>query len=89
MSPIEEPLFLWEGEKLDFHGPGDQVHLDRRQIKTNFQAYCALFEAANGQKAIGEASTSYLYIEQAAERIHRCIPSAKLVAVLRHPVERT
>ncbi len=89
MSPVKEPRFFsWEGEKLNFHGPGDQAHLKRAQITTNFQDYCALFEAANGQKAIGEASTSYLYIEQAAERIHRTMPSAKLVAVLRHPVER-
>ncbi|WP_204141128.1 sulfotransferase domain-containing protein [Halomicronema sp. CCY15110] len=38
--------------------------------------------------AIGEASTSYLYIPSAAERIKKYLPDVKLIVVLRQPVDR-
>jgi hypothetical protein len=89
MSPIKEPMFFsFEGATLDFRGPGDEAYMSKGIIKTNLKDYCALFEDVAEQKAIGEASTSYLYSPRAAERIRHYIPSAKLVAVLRDPVER-
>jgi hypothetical protein len=51
-------------------------------------AYFRLFSQVSGQRAIGEASTSYLRSELAARRIREQLPEAKLIAVLRHPVER-
>ena len=50
--------------------------------------YRALFSGAGGHRAIGEASCTYLRSAVAAQRIQEEIPHAKLVAVLRHPVER-
>lgn len=50
--------------------------------------YEMLFEGASGEKAIGEASTSYLQSETAAKNIHDNNPEAKIIAVLRNPVKR-
>jgi len=36
----------------------------------------------------GEWSTSYLYSEEAPKRIHACYPDAKILAILRNPVDR-
>jgi hypothetical protein len=47
-----------------------------------------LFEGADGETAVGEISPWYLYSAQAPERIHHHIPEAKLIAILRNPVER-
>jgi hypothetical protein len=49
--------------------------------------YLRLFRKAQGQKAIGEASVCYLWSESAAANIHRSIPDAKIILVLRNPVE--
>lgn len=51
--------------------------------------YERLFEMARHDQVKGEASTSYLYSEEAAANIHNTIPEVKLIAVLRDPAERT
>ncbi|MEM9216742.1 MAG: sulfotransferase [Cyanobacteria bacterium P01_F01_bin.150] len=79
MSPVKEPnFFALEGEVLD----------DPRVTVTDLKAYTALFESVTDEVAIGEASVRYLYSEKAAKRIHHHIPDAKLLVVLRNPVER-
>ena len=51
--------------------------------------YAALFENVTDEIAIGEASPNYLfYYESSAARIKKYVPDAKLIAVLRNPVER-
>ena len=54
---------------------------------TEWNDYLRLFAGADGQKAIGEASVCYLWSESAAANIHRQIPDARIIAVLRDPVE--
>jgi hypothetical protein len=49
--------------------------------------FCPSDEAHRFQ-AIGEISPQYLYSEQCPERIHSILPEAKLVLMLRHPVDR-
>jgi hypothetical protein len=50
--------------------------------------YLALFSRAADYKAIGEASPSYLWCPEAPARIHQAVPEAKIVILLRDPVER-
>lgn len=50
--------------------------------------YDRLFSLCEGSKLKGEASTSYLYSETAAEEIFRHNPKAKIVYILRHPLDR-
>ncbi len=51
-------------------------------------AYLSLFRKARGYRAIGDASPSYLWHPQAADRIRRSVSEAKIVITLRDPVER-
>jgi hypothetical protein len=88
MSPVKEPkFFAVEGKKLGYRGPYDETSMNRASI-TDIRAYQTLFEGVSGEAAIGEASPLYLHCQEAPERIKRYIPDARLVAVLRNPVER-
>jgi len=88
MSPVKEPMFFaLEGEKVDFSGPGDNKAINRISI-TDRAAYQLLFQDISNEKAVGEASTLYLYSPIAPERIRHNIPEVKLIAMLRHPAER-
>ena len=87
-SPVKEPMFFaLEGARPDFRGPGDDREINRKSV-TDLAAYQALFAGASSKKAVGEASANYLYSERAAERIRHYIPEARMIAVLRNPVER-
>jgi Sulfotransferase family len=86
MSPLKEPdFFRFEGEPPCFKGPGDERYTHR--VITRLEDYRALFAGVSDEPAIGEASQSYLR-PKAAHRIRHYIPEAKLIAVLRDPVER-
>ncbi len=76
MSDFKEPMFFaYEGHP-------------RASVVSERGAYEALFSGSTGFKAVGEASTLYLYSEEAARNIRRTIPDARLIGILRHPAER-
>ncbi len=87
MSPVKEPGFFdFEGEKPNFCGPGDRDLYSH--VTTDIEAYRRLFQEASNEIAIGEATTWYLYSQKAPERIGHYIPNAKLIVILRNPVDR-
>ncbi|MGV2829131.1 sulfotransferase family protein [Myxosarcina sp. GI1(2024)] len=88
MSPVKEPRFfgLEEETPPNFRGPRDE-YTNRILIK-NIDDYQALFQEVKNEKAIGEASPWYLYLEKAPLQIKRHIPEIKLIAILRNPVDR-
>lgn len=53
----------------------------------SFDDYISLFFDAKDEKALGEASTGYLYEPEAASRIRERFPQARIVIILRNPVE--
>lgn len=55
----------------------------------NKAQYLKLFQWADGEKAIGECSTSYLYSKKAADNIRAFNPDSKIVIALRNPADRT
>jgi hypothetical protein len=57
-------------------------------IVATWPDYLKLFQNVNGQKAIGEASVCYLWSRTAARNIAAIAPGAKIIMVLRNPVER-
>jgi hypothetical protein len=59
----------------------------RRSI-TSLEEYERLFEAAGDENAVGEVSPEYLANPTACPRIKARVPGARLVAVLRNPIER-
>jgi len=66
------------------NGPGDYV----RTAITDDEQYMKLFDNVKSQKAIGEASPTYIYIPGTAQRIHSQLPNSKIIAILRHPADR-
>ena len=52
------------------------------------EEYFALFEDCPPGARAGDASTSYLYSASSARRIHDVCPTARIMAVLRNPIDR-
>ena len=50
--------------------------------------YLKLFQHARGARAVGEASVCYLWSRTAAANIFAKAPDARIIAVLRNPVDR-
>ncbi len=53
----------------------------------DYDQYLSLFKRAGGARAIGEASTGYLYEECAPGWLHEHFPEAKVIIILRNPVD--
>jgi len=103
MSPIKEPHFFSDDIDIDkfsedykksllkdvgryVNGPMDKI-IHAAHIR-NLEQYCKLFKNVKNEKAIGEISNSYLYSKTAARNIKKMIPNAKIIMVLRNPIER-
>jgi Sulfotransferase domain len=76
MSPVKEPHFF-----VPFRPRFMPAVKDER-------AYLRIFEGAKDEKVLGEASPSYLTDPGAAERIKAVAPHARILALVRDPVER-
>lgn len=86
MPAVKEPnFFAYEGQSLACRGPG--ADFINNSI-TDLNDYCALFEPAPETAVLGEASPLYLFAPRAPERIHHHVPQARLVVILRNPVEQ-
>lgn len=92
MSPAKEPMFFVAEcqPEIPYRGPRDREVLlaeDSGWVST-LDAYHRLFAGATTERAIGEGSTWYLYDERAPGRIRHHVPDARLIALLRNPVDR-
>ncbi len=63
---------------------------DRRDggIVSEWEDYLKLFRRADAARATGEASVCYLWSREAPERIASAVPHARIIMILRDPVER-
>jgi hypothetical protein len=87
MSPVKETNFFAYGRDAEgrlLYGDPEVHHFP---IQTMAE-YERLFDQADGAAGIGEASPIYLECPQAADRIRAAVPSVRIIASLRHPVER-
>ena len=82
MSPRKEPHYF-EGMHSEFRRPGL-----RSAPVSDLAQYRALFGGVSGERAIGEASASYLYSPRAPGLIKSSVPDARLIAILRNPADR-
>jgi hypothetical protein len=83
MSPVKEPQFFIEEPEGGWQGP--DAHNTQRRTRAE---YAALFDDAGDASIRGEASPVYLCDPGAMARIHDQVPDARIVAILRHPVDR-
>jgi hypothetical protein len=87
MSAVKEPkFFLTDGPPTAQGGPGDaktaREHVWRRAD------YEALFDGAPPGALSGESTPFYLYSQDAQRRIRALVPDARMIVVLRDPIER-
>lgn len=75
---LDVERYLLDGMKYPVH----IAHINKARH------YEALFSRANGQKAIGEISNSYIICPSAVAAIAQKYPEAKLLVMLRNPVKR-
>ena len=86
-SKEKEPrYFAFRGARPHFNGPGGDVIAS--SIVSEDSDYLALFADCPPGKTTGEASTAYLHSETAPGEARARIPGARIIAVLRHPVDR-
>ena len=58
-----------------------------RQFRGKPDRYLKLFRDARGEKRLGESSPWYLASKRAAEEIHAYDPAAKIIIMLRNPID--
>jgi len=103
ISPIKEPHFFSKDIRIpDFRlDYMERVFFDVKEYLKNhtlprkhiafiddLSQYLELFREVKNEKAIGELSTGYLYSNCAAEYLFKFNPDAKIIMILRQPVER-
>lgn len=82
MSNIKEPNFFSSQDLKTQKIYYDSLILD------NLKEYERIFTPINKQQIIGEASVSYLFYPNVANRIFDYNPRSKIIIILRDPVER-
>lgn len=103
MSPIKEPHYFSKDIqhkdfnksylKNTFFSLDDYLskhELEKKHIAfiDNESQYLQLYRDVKHEKKIGEISNGYLYSKVAAEEIYKFNPKAKIVIVLRDPIDR-
>jgi len=87
LSAVKEPkFFLTDGPPPALGGPGDaKTYREHVWRKPDYEA---LFASAPPGAIRGESTPFYLYNRAAQQRIKKLIPQARMIIVLRDPVER-
>ena len=77
-------------EHPEIHAPIKEIHFFSRERNwpKGYGWYESIFADAKKDQKIGEFSTSYLADRETPQRIHQQYPNAKLIVVLRNPIER-
>lgn len=85
--PVKEPdFFAYAGSPPHFIDWDEQRAL--RRIVSDEARYVRLFAGCPAGSVAGEASTEYLASPRAPALAFKHVPRARLIAILRHPVER-
>jgi len=104
MSPIKEPNFFSKDICCEYFTESFRkknnfnidAYLSKKKLKSRHAAYnirelyqyLKLYRDIRNERYAGESSVSYLYSQVAAEEIYRFNPEAKIIIVLRNPIER-
>jgi len=72
-------IFVASGKELHFF----DVHFEKGP-----EWYQRKFSQVRNERAIGEATQSYMYLDSVVPRMVTLLPNARLIAILRNPVDR-
>jgi hypothetical protein len=78
MSRVKEPSYF----------APNYIRRDPGRFLRDKKEYLRLFENARGYIAVGEASPMYLWDPDAPKLIHQTVPHARIIMILRDPIER-
>jgi len=87
MSENKEPHYFVKDEVIEYKGPGDS-YIQKLMFVNDESDYQKLFNNNESERIVGESTATYLYYEEAAENIKRYNPEAKIVILLRNPIDR-
>jgi hypothetical protein len=73
--------------RKEMHFFGSDLRFGPQFYRRNQSAYLAEFAACDGQACVGEASVWYLFSHQAAVEIKAFSPDARIIILLREPVD--
>ncbi len=68
--------------------PGKELHFFNRDHGQGLDAYAERFTPAPHHRAWGEATPAYIYDADARRRMCEALPEARIVVILRDPVQR-
>ncbi len=80
-------IFMLPQKETNFFAQDSALCLLDRTVRDSDE-YRTLFAEAGDAKAIGETSPAYLAVPDSPELIRKMIPDAKMIVILRNPVER-
>ncbi|MEZ6045086.1 MAG: sulfotransferase [Planctomycetaceae bacterium] len=87
-EPKEPHFWAFAGQTVNFQGPGDDEEINK-EVVSDPDKYEMLYSDANGAVALGDGSVSTMYYpETAIPAIQKYAPNAKLIALLRNPIDR-
>ncbi len=78
-----DSLEAFEGGKKELHFFGSDLDFKRPQL----QEYLSYFSSVSHQKIVGESSVFYLYSQRASQEIKAFNGDAKIIIMLRNPVD--
>ncbi|MBW2740321.1 MAG: sulfotransferase [Deltaproteobacteria bacterium] len=73
--------------RKELHYFGADLTLRDHKKRLQFREYLDAFSMVKHEKRVGEASVWYLYSKTAAEEIEELTPDAKIIVMLRNPVD--
>ena len=83
---LEDHPQVFMAQRKDIHFFGTDLRFQHRERESE-NAYLTHFQDAESGQIKAESSVWYLYSNQAAQEIHNKNPNAKILVMLRHPVD--
>ena len=84
---VKSPSYFYCQGQRQSDDPGIRL-VTRNFFVPDAASYEALFDGVRNEKAVGEVSPAYLASLAVPQRIAEQLPGARLIAILRNPVER-
>lgn len=82
MLRLNDRVYLPQTKELHYFDNRNGV------FDAGLDAYAEHFKDAREDQLVGEFTPSYLYLPEVCQRMYQCVPEAKLLVILRDPVER-